>query len=819
MASENKMENVTPAKKRQAVKEETLLIAVIKRYFKYASAALGVWGVGYFNVSPAWILLGLVLVVWKEKHNKLQQKKIEISQEAAKNEKEAILARVEDLPSWVFFPDVERAEWVNKIIYQMWPFIGEYVQTLLMTQVQKTVQDSTSLMGSFKFVNIDLGDIPPRIGGVKVYTEKVKRDEIYMDLDIIYSSDCEIEVKLKGVSAGIKDLQLHGTVRVILKPLINQAPFFGGISVFFLNNPNIDFNLTNLANALDLPGLSDMVHTIIQENIASIMVLPNRIVVEMAKGVKISKLKFPSPDGVLRIHCLEAKELVKADIGLMGKGKSDPYTVIRVGAMKFKTPVINNTIEPEWNSVFETIIDQRDGQFMDVEVRDEDTGGKDDKLGTLSVELSPVADKGLVDNWLPLENVKSGKLHLRLQWLYLSKDPLLLNKSILANNKEGAASKNDLSSCILMVNLDSARELPRSKKMSEPSPYVTINVGQKTETSNVVNDSTDPRWEQGFRFLVHDPNFQVVDLKVKDKKTEMVLGELSFPLKNLLAAPNLEDDRFFQLKKSESNSEISVRFALRVLTTEQKVNWKQDTENLMSASAQSTSVDEGVKPAPGAGSPPPASPTNPISPTGKGKPASPVSPTAPSAQAASANEIVPETVQSVQSQAPKAIPPAKTLEREGSVRQRVTSIGSDVLGEHRMGRIQLTLRYSMQRGKLAVVVHKCVGLPALGKDNFSDPYVRLFLLPDRGTKKKTKVINNNLNPTFDETFEYSVTPQELVGRQLEVEVKNDTGMFSSSQKDMGMVLIDLAEMDVSKATTEWYDLCPESEIKRKETDI
>ena len=26
---------------------------------------------------------------------------------------------------------------------------------------------------------------PPRIGGVKVYTEHVKRDEIYMDLDIM----------------------------------------------------------------------------------------------------------------------------------------------------------------------------------------------------------------------------------------------------------------------------------------------------------------------------------------------------------------------------------------------------------------------------------------------------------------------------------------------------------------------------------------------------------------------------------------------------------------------------------------------------------
>ena len=87
--------------KRKAQKDETLLLNVIKSYFKYASAAIAVWGFGYTGFSPAWILLGLVIVVWKEKHNKEQRRRIEISQQAAKNEQEAILARVEDLPSWV----------------------------------------------------------------------------------------------------------------------------------------------------------------------------------------------------------------------------------------------------------------------------------------------------------------------------------------------------------------------------------------------------------------------------------------------------------------------------------------------------------------------------------------------------------------------------------------------------------------------------------------------------------------------------------------------------------------------------------------------
>ena len=45
------------------------------------------------------------------------------------------------------------------MIAQMWPFIGDYVRDLLMTQIQKTVQESASVMGSFKFVKIDLGDI------------------------------------------------------------------------------------------------------------------------------------------------------------------------------------------------------------------------------------------------------------------------------------------------------------------------------------------------------------------------------------------------------------------------------------------------------------------------------------------------------------------------------------------------------------------------------------------------------------------------------------------------------------------------------------
>ena len=41
----------------------------------------------------------------------------------------------EDLPSWVFFPDKERAEWINSIMKQLWPYVNEYVRTMLFTTV------------------------------------------------------------------------------------------------------------------------------------------------------------------------------------------------------------------------------------------------------------------------------------------------------------------------------------------------------------------------------------------------------------------------------------------------------------------------------------------------------------------------------------------------------------------------------------------------------------------------------------------------------------------------------------------------------------
>lgn len=57
--------------------------------------------------------------------------------------------------------------------------------------------------------------------------------------------------------------------------------------------------------------------------------------------------------GLLRIHLLEAQNLVAKDNIMMMKGKSDPYVKINIGAVAFKSHVIKENLNPTWNEMYE----------------------------------------------------------------------------------------------------------------------------------------------------------------------------------------------------------------------------------------------------------------------------------------------------------------------------------------------------------------------------------------------------------------------------------------------------------------------------------
>lgn len=69
--------------------------------------------------------------------------------------------------------------------------------------------------------------------------------------------------------------------------------------------------------------------------------------------------------GVVRVHLLEARDLVAKDTYMMGlvKGKSDPYAMLRVGNRNFKSKTIKENLHPKWNEVYEVEISEAFGSL------------------------------------------------------------------------------------------------------------------------------------------------------------------------------------------------------------------------------------------------------------------------------------------------------------------------------------------------------------------------------------------------------------------------------------------------------------------------
>ncbi|CAH8521916.1 unnamed protein product [Schistosoma turkestanicum] len=88
------------------------------------------------------------------------------------------------------------------------------------------------------------------------------------------------------------------------------------------------------------------------------------------------------------------------------------------------------------------------------------------------------------------------------------------------------------------------------------------------------------------------------------------------------------------------------------------------------------------------------------------------------------------------------------------------------------GKIQLGLGYLEDRKQLYVEVIRCANLAPMDLNGFSDPFVKLYLRPDKTkkTKQKTQIKKATLFPEFHETFFYDLNASEAGSRTLEVTV-------------------------------------------------
>uniref|UniRef100_A0A673MKE1 Extended synaptotagmin-1-like n=1 Tax=Sinocyclocheilus rhinocerous TaxID=307959 RepID=A0A673MKE1_9TELE len=804
-------------------------VSVLWSFGKCLGALLPVYLAGYFGFSICVVLLGLLVYMrWKHSRDG-KQARLQSAMYFLENEQDVTTTRVfrskRELPAWVNFPDVEKVEWMNKILQQAWPFIGQYLEKLLVETIAPSIRAASAHLQTLSFTKVDLGD---RVVGVKAYTEHDKR-QVILDLYISYAGDVEINVEVKKYfcKAGVKGIQLHGRLRVILEPLIGDVPLVGAITMFFIRRPKLDINWTGLTNLLDIPGLNAMTDTMIMDAIASFLVLPNRLTVPLVANLHVAQLRSPLPRGIVRIHLLEAENLAAKDNYMKGviSGKSDPYAVLRVGTQTFTSHHVDNNLNPQWREMYEVIVHEVPGQELELE-------------------------------WYTLKDVPSGQVHLKLEWLSLLPSAERLNEVLERNKSITVYGKtaDPPSAAILTVYLDRAQDLPFKKGNKDPSPMVQISVQDTTKESRTVYGTNNPVWEDAFTFFIQDPSKQDIDIQVKDDDRALTLGGLSIPLSRLLSSAELSMDQWFQLEKSgpasQGDNEPEVSPGLSKLTpTSKRPEHSSPDGNFASegvlrihlVEAQSLVAKDNLMGGMVKGK---SDPYVKIRVGGLAFKSQVIK--------ENLNPIWNELYEVILTQLPGqevefdlydkdidqddflgswgqalgslVLPVRELLDEKDLVLDRWFSLDGAMPESQILLRAELKVtnhthiqhvlssRTHLRSARMKYIIQTALAkpyfwlwtsvyffhnsvflhrnLPSFSKDP-PDTYISFILLPDknRNTKRKTSVKKKSLKPEFNERFDFDMTLEEAKQKHLEVSVKNSVSFMSREKELLGKVFI------------------------------
>uniref|UniRef100_A0A8C7HYY8 Protein piccolo n=1 Tax=Oncorhynchus kisutch TaxID=8019 RepID=A0A8C7HYY8_ONCKI len=137
------------------------------------------------------------------------------------------------------------------------------------------------------------------------------------------------------------------------------------------------------------------------------------------------------------------------------------------------------------------------------------------------------------------------------------------------------------------------------------------------------------------------------------------------------------------------------------------------------------------------------------------------------------------------------------------------------------GEIQLQINYDRNLGNLIVHVLQARNLAQRDPNRYSDPFVKVYLLPGRGqvmvvqnasgeNKRRTNYVQRSLNPEWNQTVIYkNIHLEQLKKKTLEVTVWDYDK--SSSNDFLGEVLIDLSNTTQLDNTPRWLPLKEQSE--------
>lgn len=430
----------------------------------------------------------------------------------------------------------ESVQFLNDLVGQMWNYVNVAGSKMVKDTVEPMFKEM--LPGPLKtlhFNKIDLGRVPFMFDNVDVHS--VGDDTIKMDIDVKWDGEMDVELDADYMPGfGVQHIKFYGRLSVLLRPLIGALPLISAAQISFINPPKIELDFTGAAQVADLSVVDKAIRGVINSVIASLLVLPNRLLIKLDPIADYYRVYFP-PLGFIRVT-VESGAGFQAT-GTLVKDLPDAYCMVKVGGTEaWKTKTIKNDATPQWNEKHDFLLCDLDQEIV-VEVYEEDIGS-DAYLGIASITVGKLLDTG---NRSQLPLVLTGTKDSAAS-IVISAEVLELTSS--AESLRLESESDGVYSGILTILISDAKDVPGKKE--EMSLQVTVECNGQTFKTGVVADApgidaNNPRFDSAFRVPLTSKNVAASpDIKISLLNKNEPVGSVVIPFNDIVNAPDLTID-------------------------------------------------------------------------------------------------------------------------------------------------------------------------------------------------------------------------------------------------------------------------------------
>ncbi|XP_026660959.2 synaptotagmin-3-like isoform X2 [Phoenix dactylifera] len=480
----------------------------------FVGTFLGIVGFG-FGV-PIGIILGYFLYIYFQPTD--VEREEPIIRPLNELDSKTLHALLPEIPSWIKNPDCDRVDWMNKFMFDIWPYLDKAICSTIRSTTKPIFDQYIGkyCLESIEFDHLTLGTLPPTIHGVKVYETQEK--QLAIEPGVRWAGNANIS---------LLQLQIFLVPRITLKPLVPSFPCFANLSVSLMEKPRVDFGLKLLGgDIMAIPGLYRFIQETVAAQISNLYHWPKVLEVPILDGASGATKK---PVGILRVKVVRALNLRKMDF----LGKSDPYVKLRLSGERLpskKTSIKMSNLNPEWNEQFKLIVKDPETQVLELHVYDWEKVKMHDKLGMQVIPLrllTPHEMKtftvDLLKNLNPndLQNKRNrGKLVVELTFDLFKEENGRLSGPLDGDVKHSSISwaSHDISSDggVLLVTIESAENV---EGKHHNNPYALILFRGEKKKTKMIKKSRDPRWSEEFQFMLEEaPIDEKIHIEVMSKR-------------------------------------------------------------------------------------------------------------------------------------------------------------------------------------------------------------------------------------------------------------------------------------------------------------